>query len=223
MGLFQHPSSVRSIGMNTRSVTGRMPDLGQYESSLERDLLEILRFDPAIVSVTPQPIRIEYTDPGGKSRTYIPDGLIYFDPTLSLQSFPVLYEVKYRADFRNEWKTLIPKFRAAKAHGSSVGWEFKVFTEQEIRTPYLKNVKFLWPYRERHVEEGIRHNILQILWDLEEADPDLLLCALCHDSDNRARLIPAIWHLVACQAIGCDLDIPLTMRTRLWPQEELST
>lgn len=218
----QHPKSVRKIGMNSRSVTGCMPGLGQYESSLERDLLEILRFDPGVESVIPQPVRIEYKDADGRQRVYTPDGLIHFDPVLSIQSSPVLYEAKYRADFRKEWKTLMPKFRAAKAYSLRIGWKFEVFTEQKVRTPYLKNVKFLWPYLERNIEVGTRAHILKVLWDLEEADPDLLLCALCNDPDNRARLIPAIWHLVACHAIGCDLNEPLTMRTQLWPQEELS-
>jgi hypothetical protein len=36
---------VRDIKISTRGVTGAVPRFGKYESSLERDLMEILRFD----------------------------------------------------------------------------------------------------------------------------------------------------------------------------------
>lgn len=215
-----HHTPVRDIGISTRGVTGTVPSFGKYESSLERDLMELLRFDPSIEHFTPQPLTIEYRDKDGQLRTYTPDGLIHFKATPLSCALPVLFEVKYRADFRKDWKILMPKFRIAKAYCLGQGWRFEVFTEREIRTPYLDNVKFLWPYRERNPAPEIRARILQTLWDLDEADPDLLLCALCHDSTNRARLIPALWHLIGSGAIGCDLNIPLTMRSRIWPAQD---
>lgn len=211
---------VRDIGLSTRSITGTVPSFGKYESSLERDLMEILRFDPNIERFAPQPLTIEYLNREGELRSYTPDGLIHFKSTPSSYAVPVLYEVKYRADFRQHWKLLLPKFRAAKTYCLGSGWRFEVFTEREIRTPYLNNVKFLWPYRERSVEPEARTLILQILSDIDEADPDFLLCALCSDSANRARLIPAIWNLVAIGAIGCDLNVPLTMRTPIWVEQD---
>lgn len=206
---------IREIGISTRSVTGVVPSLGRYESSLERDLMEILRFDPHVESFAAQPLTIEYVDDTGRKRSYTPDGLIQFK-TLSYRPEPVLFEVKFREDFRKNWKILVPKFRAAKNYCLERGWRFEVFSEREIRTPYLDNVKFLWPYLARELSLEIKTFILKTLWDLEEANPDLLLCALCHDPANRARMIPAIWHLVAHGAIGCDLDFPLTMRSSIW-------
>lgn len=209
-------SQVRDIRISTRGVTGTVPSFGKYESSLERDLMEILRFDPSVKSFTPQPLTIKFHDSEGKLRSYTPDGLISFKSF----SEPVLFEVKYRADFRKDWKVLIPKFRAAKKYCCEQGWRFEVFTEREIRTPYLGNVKFLWPYLERVPSPDMQARILKTLWDLDEADPDLLLCALCHDANNRAQVIPYLWHLVASGAIGCDLEVPLTMRTRIWPEQD---
>lgn len=210
---------IREIGISTRSVTGVVPSLGRYESSLERDLMEILRFDPRVESFVAQPITIEYVDDVGRKRSYTPDGLIHFK-TSSYRPQSVLFEVKFREDFRKNWKALVPKFRAAKNYCLGRGWRFEVFTEREIRTPFLSNVKFLWPYLGREPSVEIRALILKTLWDLDEADPDLLLCALCHDLANRARMIPAIWHLVASGAIGCDLDLPLTMRSPIWPAQD---
>ena len=62
--------------------------------------------------------------------------------------------------------------------------------------------------------------VLQTLWDLDESDPELLLCALCHDRTNRANMIPVIWHLIAVGAVGCNLEIPLTMRSPIWAEED---
>ncbi|WP_158021075.1 TnsA endonuclease N-terminal domain-containing protein [Chromobacterium sphagni] len=102
MNHLQRYTPVRDIVYNSRSVTGMVPLLGEYESTLERDLMEILRFDPNVEYFTAQPVTIGYCDQFGKMRTYTPDGLIPFKPTASLTPQPVLYEVKYRADFRQE-------------------------------------------------------------------------------------------------------------------------
>ncbi|MBS1186607.1 MAG: heteromeric transposase endonuclease subunit TnsA [Burkholderiaceae bacterium] len=182
--------------------------------------MELLRFDNSVEQFTPQPLTIEFVDQSGKSRTYTPDGLIQFKPTIDEQPLPVLFEIKYRADFRKDWKALLPKFRAAKDFCFGRGWRFEVFTEREIRTPYLDNVKFLWPYKNRFVSPEIQTQVLETLWDLDEADPDFLLCALCKTPSNRAMLIPAIWHMIATGSIGCDLNAPLTMRSPIWAEQD---
>lgn len=210
---------VRDIGISTRGVTGGVPGFGKYESTLERDLMELLRFDPNVDRFLPQPLTIEFRDRDGNVRSYTPDGLIYFKQSSSMTEVPLLFEVKYRADFRKDWKVLIQKFRAAKAYGLNQGWRFAVFTEREIRTTYLDNAKFLWLYREQVPPSEMASLLLQTLRDLEEADPELLLCALCHDKSNRARMIPVIWHLVSTGIIGCDLTTPLTMHSRIWVEE----
>ncbi|MGV6393349.1 Tn7 transposase TnsA N-terminal domain-containing protein [Pseudomonas caspiana] len=132
---------VRSIGVSGRSVTGIVPLMGRFESTLERDLMELVRFDRRVSSFLPQPVKIEYKGDAGEDRSYTPDGLITFQESASSPP-PILYEVKYRANFREQWRNLLPKFRAAKSYCAQRGWRFEVYTEREIRTPYLDNVKF---------------------------------------------------------------------------------
>ena len=210
---------VRKVSGTSRGVTGVVPGMGHYESTLERDMMELIRFDRRVRQFTPQPLTIGYRDEAGTSRTYTPDGLIQFrhrdpyEPT-------ILYEVKFRDDFREAWRTYLPKFRAAKAYCRERGWVFRVYTEVEIRTTYLSNVKFLWPYVARKVDPAMRDHMLNVLWDLGEADPDFLLHALCSDATGRARLIPMLWHMLASGDIGCDLDSKLTMSSRIWPMKE---
>jgi len=209
---------VRKIGITNRSVSGRVPDFGEYESSLERDFMELLRFEASIDKFVAQPLKIEYIDSEQIRRTYTPDGLIRFTPESEM--LPILYEIKYREDYKKDRKKLSPKFRAAKDHCLTIGWKFEVFTEKEIRTQYLENVRFLWPYVERVQSDAMKERILTILWDLDESDPDMLLCILCNDATNRARMIPVIWHFISTGVIGCDLNKPLTMRTIIWPLED---
>lgn len=210
---------VRQVSSTSRGIKGVVPGMGRYESTLERDMMELIRFDRRVRQFTPQPLTISYRDESGVSRTYTPDGLIQFE-LLNPHEPTILYEVKFRADFRKAWRTYMPKFRAAQAYCRQRGWVFRVYTEVEIRSAYLSNVRFLWPYVARKVDLAMKHHVLNVLWDLGEADPDFLLHALCSDPTGRARLIPVLWHMLASGEIGCDLDSKLTMSTRIWPMKE---
>jgi hypothetical protein len=181
--------------------------------------MELWRFDESVKTITPQPLTIRYSDKYNITRTYTPDGLLIFQDYLEHK--PVLYEIKYRADFRDSWKSLLPKFRVAKTMALARGWEFKVFTEVEVRTPYLDNIKFLWRYKDLNVESEMALHILTVLSDLQEADPDLLIAALCNTPRNKATMIPIVWHLIANFRVGCDLNVPLTMHSKIWTQEEI--
>ncbi|KWV88468.1 hypothetical protein PFLmoz3_01363 [Pseudomonas fluorescens] len=198
-------------------MTGIVPMFGHYESTLERDMMEIIRFDPNVQSFLPQPLTIEYRNNDGQKRSYTPDGLIHYKETPGYLA-PTLFEVKYRKDFREQWKVFLPKFRAAKAYCIDRGWCFEVFTEREIRTPYLQNIKFLWPFRDRVSSLESSKLILIALSGLKVADPNVLLGTLCHDANDRAQMIPTLWHLISIGEIGCNLNEPLTMSSRIWTE-----
>ena len=209
----------RKIGITNRSVSGVVPDIGAYESSLERDFMELIRFDSAVKELTPQPVTIGYFDEYGNSKKYTPDGLLIYQNHIDLS--PILFEIKYRSDFRNSWKTLLPKFRVAKKVAQEHGWIFKIFTENEIRNYYLDNVKFLWPYKDQIIDDAMVNHVLTIMSDLQEADPALLSYSLSSNSKNRAMMIPVIWYLISNLRIGCDLSLPLSMNSTIWTKEKI--
>ncbi|MDO3388113.1 TnsA endonuclease N-terminal domain-containing protein [Gilvimarinus sp. SDUM040013] len=173
--------------------------------------MELARFDSGIDSVIPQPLTITYVDSFGVERPYTPDGLVYYREDLRIP--PLLYEIKYRADLKDQKRQLLPKLRKTRSVARRRGWRFRVLTELEIRTPYLANAKFLWGYRAWEVEEPMAEYVLTILDDLGIADPSLLMAALFSHKRDQAKVLPVIWYLIANGRIVCDLDAPLTMKT----------
>lgn len=214
---------VRKIRISSRAITGTVPKVGDYESLLERDMMQLVRFDKNIHLFTPQPLTLWYEDAKGNKRSYTPDGFIEYRRDIApAKDMPhVLCEIKYRADFRAKWKELLPRFRAAKRYCQERGWEFHVFTEREIRTAYLENVRFLWRYHAINEDNGFSELIRERIREMGETDPTSLLNAICRDKWNQAVALPVLWHLVCNAEIGCDLNLPLTMHTRIWSTEAI--
>lgn len=217
---------VRTVPKNYRSLTGLVPNtrtqsMTAFESSLERDFLLLLDFDPDVEWFEEQPVKITYHDESGRRRTYTPDVLVrYRTDRLQIRNTkPLLCEVKYRDDLRQHWVAYRPKFRAAQCYARQRGWRFRLVTERHIRTPYLDNVKFLRPYRTVPVNDLYRTRLLNTLAHLEETDPASLLAAVCNDRWQQVQLLPLLWQLVATRQVSTDLYQPLTMHSRLWLQE----
>lgn len=211
--------SVRKIPTNNRSITGRHAESGQeFESTLERDLLELLNFDLNVNRIEAQPLVIPYIGNDGRPHNYTPDILVHYRRDIvPAKDMPhLLCEVKYRDEYKGKFRELKPKFRAAHRYAKGRGWQFRVLTEREIRTPYLWNARFLAPYRRAHVEAEIAMLILGQVKRLGETDPQTLLHSLGHSRWYQAKLLPALWQLVANLEIATDLNIKLTMKSRIW-------
>ncbi len=207
---------VRKIPRNARSLTGVVAGgtSDEFESSLERDLILLLKFDPRLVTIESQPLRIPVP---GAARPYTPDVLATFRESDAMAEPAVwVYEVKYRNELAEKWKELKPKFKAAIAFGKDHEFRFKIMTEVEIRTPYLENVRFLTPYlREELIDERWR-TILRTLEVLREATPAELIAASARSRRNQGRCLYVLWQMVARRMIHADLSLPLTMKSALW-------
>jgi hypothetical protein len=197
-----------------------MPGGARYESTLERDLMYILRFDINVDSFQAQPVTIAFQGADGKPRKYTPDILIrHRKDILPAKKLPtILAEVKYRDDLRENFKEYRPKFKAAIHYAKEQGWQFRIMTEREIRTPYLQNAKFLLPFKELdpYPEFDYIFLILEKLRELRVTDVETLLVSIYQDKWNQAELLPIIWHLIAVRRIENDLSAPITMRSPIW-------
>lgn len=214
---------VRKIPKNARSVTGLLvsqdkEEMKAYESTLERDLMEIVWFDQNVLRFEEQPVEIKFTGSDGKLHSYIPDLLVIYrqDISKAIPLRPMLCEVKYRADLFKNWKELKPKVRAGRAYAKEKDWTFKIWTEVELRTPYLFNVKFLRKYRTIPTTTEQIEQLLKTADKLQATDPETLLQTIHNDRIQRAMLMPTLWYLISIGKIGTDLDQKLTMRSRIW-------
>lgn len=211
--------AVRKIGVNSRSITGRQGFSGQqYESALERDLLDILAFDLNVEGYEVQPLRLYYQGTDGEIHPYTPDVLIrYRRDILPARDMPhLLVEVKYREEYCDRFRELRERFRAARRYARERGWQFRVMTEREIRTPYLGNARFLRPYRDLPDDPEREALILERARVLGETSPATLTESLTDDRFEQAQLLSVIWKLLADFHIGADLMQSLGMRSRIW-------
>lgn len=214
---------VRNIPLRHSSVAGIVPSrktnqLHKFESTLERDLIALLEFDHTVQAFEEQPVRIEYQGETGKLCSYTPDVLVQYrsDRPPGMWCKPRLIEVKYRATLWAEWPMLRPKFRAAVRYAALRGWEFKILTEKEIRTHYLKNVRFLARYRWVTVELGYIHRLQELLDVLPSTTPAEIVQLAVRDTYKQAEYVFVLWHMVSLGMVGIELTHPLTMQTPIW-------
>lgn len=209
----------RRIPIGTRSVTGRHENDGTpYESSLERDFLTICAFDYKVERVLAQPVIVRYKDTAERLRSYTPDFLVFYRRDLeeARRQNHLLCEIKPSDKLADHGAEFTERFQAAERKAKREGWDFRVFTDQDIRTPYLANVRFLLPYREADYDPEAAWILHERLKTFGETDPHTLLSSLFRDRDQQARHLPMLWHLVANFDIRTDLMRPLTMKSRIW-------
>jgi hypothetical protein len=212
----------RKIGLGRRALAGVIPSQKQagpeparFESSLERDFYLLLEFDLKVTRWEPQPIRI---DVGPGQPTYVPDVLVtYYDYDVHpAREYKVLYEVKQRAELRDNWGKWKSRFKAARRFARSSGWTFRIVTDREIRRgDLLWNAKFLLPYGHDEVQEGIQELLTKTLRFMGPCTPEKLVAHLASDPWERAQLVATVWALVAARKFLCDLSERVTMHTEI--------
>lgn len=202
--------AVRKLKNSRRALTGKVNleagGTAGFESSLERDLLLILDFDPQVLCVREQPFSITHIQEAAVRR-YTPDVLAEFDRD---RTPTVVYEVKPLQTLREEWATLRPRFKAAVAHCRLRDWQFKVVTERHIRTPYLENAKFLRRYRAMPPQLLRQAQLRYTATALGPTTPQALLTAAYWPKEEQALSIPALWQMVAKGDFEMDLRQPLS-------------
>lgn len=211
--------TARKVPLNYRNITGYVHSnksnaYTHFESSLERDALLICEFDPAVKAFSTQPRRFNFTL-NGKSRHYTPDILIEYH-----DGRKVYVEIKYRDNLKKDWLELKPKFKAAIHElKNEPNTRFKILTEIEIRTVFLKNITFLLPYKSRAFEEYQLETIRKIL--LRGQPMTILeLLSLCSTSEmEQAEFLNTLWYAVSHRIVQTDLASPLSMENLVWLED----
>ena len=211
---------VRKIPRSYCHVTGlvssdKSNELIGYESRPERYFIKHASFNPNVKSCEEQPVKIPYTMKSGKSSHYTPDFLVHFNDHLIPSNYwkPLLVEIKPRYSLLKDWISLKQKFLAARNYAHNQGWEFTIISEQELVTPYLKNIVFLTRYLTYPTDKSDQVTILSILEKSVDLTPESLFQTITDDKNEIMRLIPVLWKLVANFEICVDLETPLTMNS----------
>lgn len=130
----------RKIPPKHGSLAGYIPFPGLrrnvwHESSLERDLLLVLKPFDGLIGVLEQPVKLHCATLGYGKGPYSPDYLIWVRLKTAPPMKPVLVEVKFEEDLQKNWATIRPKLLAARRFAARQGWRFLIITPRHLRVP----------------------------------------------------------------------------------------
>ncbi len=186
-----------------------------FESSLEKDFATCLEFHTMVNHYEEQPLVVEYYV-DNSLRTYTPDFLVHFNESEKMK--PWLCEVKFRDDLRENFFKYKAKFKAAIELCKREGWEFKLVTEDYIRTTFLENAQFLMRYKFDYVDAACYTQTLTTVAELRVTTPEEVMLALQDNHFNiRGYCLYALWYGIKVGEINCDLTQKLTMQSEIWP------
>lgn len=149
--------AVRKVSNRGGNIVGYFPSLKMgrmvaFESTIERDLLYLLDFEPHIKSFAEQPLVITYRE-NTKKRTYTPDFRVEFT-----NGQTTLVECKPEALVKKDQNVM--KFAAGEAWCAERGWNYEVITDQALRRGFgLDNVKFLTRFARHELPLALKYHI----------------------------------------------------------------
>lgn len=175
----------------------------QLESSLEYDLAVILEFEPAVILYQEQPLELQVMM-DDKIRTVYPDMMVFQD-----DGSTQVIEVKPAE--KAQRPQIMKKFELEHQVLESLGYQFKVFTERDIRNGLrLKNSRKILPFRRIPVGPILKESVLSALkWRPMPAKEMLLLI--------NGLTFELLFALVAHGIISTDLSVELTPQSLFFP------
>ena len=211
--------------------SGRMSlnkDVLEYESSLEKNFLQLLSFDSSTKRIQSQPFTIKWYNCSLNKR-YTPDVLLerilFNSDTGSMQTQTIVFEVKPRNILISEWQKFAPRFKIATKWCKERGYFFKLVTEKYIDTPYLANVNFLLQYDQSRFPISTLKTRLDIEYQVNDIlmhqplSVNELLQSISSDKTVQLRILPYVWLLIRHGKLNANLTVPLTMKTIVWNGE----
>lgn len=219
-------SQKRKLKPTGRSVSGVWPFRGDssvpYESALERDFIARYDFFLNVLDVYAQPVEIPFIGYNGNTYTYTPDFLVQYRLAgRSADNYPkpLLIEVKYEKDWKENWRSWLPKWKAAYRYAKDNGLIFKIYDENRIRDLVLENIQYLERYKRRQFDECESEVVLNTVCEMGQTTAQHLL-ARHFMGYYRGEGITHIWHLVATRRLDCDVHKPLGLDTILWVPDD---
>ncbi len=207
---------VRKIGKSYQSLTGKLnlpgiPRAIAFESSLERDFFVLQWFDPLTTNILEQPVEVPYEATDKKKSVYIPDALVSYRDKPSL-----LAEVKISVVLAKQKRQLKPKFDAARKFAAERGWDFRVFTEKEIRITRFQLAWHMLGLAKEPCKSSDLEAVVVLLCDLgRRAKFGDLLQAAEKKGIVRQEALRLIQQAMAHRLLAYEETFPVTMETTL--------
>jgi hypothetical protein len=209
---------VRKVSNRGGNAIGRFPStkMGRmiaFESLLERDFIYLLDYDPAVEWFEEQPVRIEYVHEAK---------LLHYTPDFRLLECgqQVLVECKPQRFVDTELNRR--KIKVGQAWCADCGWQFRLVTDQQVRSGYrLENVKRMTQYARQNENT---HICTQILAQLKSAQVAISMQELANaiSPASPALVIASILYLAYHHKIILPLDsAPISGATSVFLQEEV--
>lgn len=188
-----------------------------FESPLERDFYLITDFDPTVIAIQHQPVKIGLDALGRPNHYCYPDALV--KRQVGSKTLTTLYEVKSSSELEQKLEEYTPRFQVIEEYCSAKEWEFEVITEIEIRSEKLKNVKFLRGFLEYPVDEIALAHVRRFLGGSEQQSIATCLSNFCNNDSQKAVWFTHIWTFIAQSKIGADLETEFSLLTPLFLPE----
>lgn len=201
---------IRKIPKNYRSVTGTFPSIKNrrsvgYESLLERDFFLLLEFDLEVEKYEEQPFSTEY-ERNGRFYRYTPDCLVHYK---DLNRLPCVFEIKFSDEIKTNKVFFEEKFNKLDNYLMKNDMEFKLFTEIQIRTDFLKNASFLYRFAFLRDELKLK-KVLSALVIEECIQVTALLERIDVNKFVQIEYLPFVWLAIFRKLLLTDLNEPLT-------------
>jgi len=216
----------RKVRSNPRSSTGQVPIYRegisvQFESGLERDLIERFDFDSGCTRIRTQGFYLEY-EYEGKVHRYTPDVELLCDLNrvegFEFSHSSVLIEVKYQSDLQKSWSDFAPRFHAATTWCRWNARQFMVLTELDIRTPLLQTAKALRRYLAWPADPWFESLVRRHLSHLKKPTLGGLIDSIQERYDHiaRADVVDIVYAMLAQEIIGFEREEVLKLDTKVW-------
>jgi len=168
-----------------------------FESTIERDKMTLVDFDPDVQAFEEQPLVIPYQY-NNKTVTYTPDLLV--------QTLEKCILVECKPSTLVDTEDNQRKFREARNWCDQHSFAFEVVTDEQIRAGYrLSNVKRLTQYARHVISPQTKSRIYSIL---RAAGRPMPIIALGHEiaPSKPVSVMSSILHLAYHHQVAMDLD-----------------
>ena len=212
--LYNLNMSVRKIKKSYLSCTGYFASYKNnnqiaFESVMERDLFMILEFDDSVLKYEEQPMQVYYPY-NDTTRRYTPDVLITYK-----DNSKKLIEVKYANELTKN-KDLVEKIDILKNYFlNEHDLNFKLFTDEDIDTQYLDNLKFLYKFVFIPIDKNKSDLINEITLSNKEISIKNILNTITSNRQKQLEYIPYIWNYIFknLNTLNINIKNKLTMAT----------